>query len=45
MGETCIIYGREKFISSMEILKESDGSLELGLNGCIIIQETSNKSE
>jgi hypothetical protein len=38
MGETCNIYEKEKYISSKEILKERDGSVELGLNGWIIIQ-------
>jgi hypothetical protein len=33
-----VAYMGEKYICSMEILKERDGSVELGLKGWIIIQ-------
>jgi hypothetical protein len=45
MGETCSMYGRVKYIYSTEILKERYSSVELSLNGWIIIQQTSNKSD
>jgi hypothetical protein len=38
MGETCTVCGRKRQVCLMGILKERDGSVELGLNGWIIMQ-------